>query len=108
MKVSVLLTKYKGPDVLKPYYSLKGLILPSLDSKGSVVKEWLYRQKKIKEGSAFFADFNDEDLKAFLEDLQNLSHKFEYRSSHTSEEKAVLRAFRRSIKKIQKSGSNFL
>lgn len=108
MKIIDLLTKYKGLNILKPYYSVFSLLTPPLDKDGTAIKEWLFRAKKIRYGSEFFRDFTDEDLRAIIDELQDLSHKSEYNSTQNEDEKALSRAFRRSIRKIQKSGSNFL
>lgn len=104
-----ILEDHYGPSVLSSYRGIiKAAFTPPLDAKGTIVKEWLYRKHKLKSGSEFFSVFSDDELVILLSKLQDLAHKKEHNHSLVDSDQMLHRAFRRSISKLSKLGSNLI
>lgn len=104
-----ILEDHYGSLVLSPYKSmLKAAITPPLDAKGTIVKEWLYRKNKLRSGSEFFSVFSDDELTILLNKFQDLAHKKEHNHSMIDSDQWLHRAFKRSISKLVKLGSNLI
>lgn len=109
MNAYAIVLKYKDEKILFTYTSYyKNLFSKPLDHNGSAMREWLFRKGNLNSGSEFFKDFNNDDLRSFIEQLQTLVQDYKFNSSHTEEDKILLRAFRRTVKKIQNSGTSLL
>lgn len=96
-------------DSIKPYYSyFYRLLMPSLDAKGTAVKEYLFRKKRHREPSTYFKNFSDADLNLVLQELQGLALKVTYGEILTLEESAIHAAFRRTVRKLRRMGHSIV
>lgn len=101
--------KYHGPQVFRRFGGpLSELFRKPLDYHGSVVKEWLFRKGRIKNGTEFFGNYSDEELEILIREMQNLAHKVTYKDTLVADEQLILQAFRRSIRKLSRMNSDLL
>ncbi len=109
MEIRDLLAKYHGEQILRPYErQFYSILKPSLDSQGSAVKEYLYRNGKLNKGSDFFSAMSDEDFETLLKRLQAIASNKTDQSGRIQEDRVLRRAFKRSISKLEKMGAHLI